>query len=60
LASETTALPWFAIGGINGENVDHVLEAGAKRVTVSGAVVRAESPRRRLRRGWTASTRTPT
>ncbi len=41
-----TALPWFAIGGINAENVDRVLEAGASRVAVSGAVVRAESPRR--------------
>jgi thiamine-phosphate pyrophosphorylase len=46
LAAESTALPWFAIGGINGENVDRVLEAGASRVAVSGAVVRAESPRR--------------
>ena len=46
LAAETTALPWFAIGGINGENVDRVIEAGATRVAVSGAVVRAESPRR--------------
>jgi thiamine-phosphate pyrophosphorylase len=46
LAAENTALPWFAIGGINGENIDRVLEAGASRVAVSGAVVRAESPRR--------------
>ncbi len=46
LAAETTALPWFAIGGISGDNVDRVLEAGASRVAVSGAVVRAESPRR--------------
>jgi thiamine-phosphate pyrophosphorylase len=46
LAAETTALPWFAIGGINGDNVERVIEAGATRVAVSGAVVRAESPRR--------------
>ena len=46
LAAEMTALPSFAIGGINGDNVDRVLEAGATRVAVSGAVVRAESPRR--------------
>jgi thiamine-phosphate pyrophosphorylase len=46
LAAETTALPWFAIGGIDADNVDRVLEAGASRVAVSGAVVRAESPRR--------------
>jgi thiamine-phosphate pyrophosphorylase len=46
IADETTALPWFAIGGISAENVERVLEAGATRVAVSSAVVRAESPRR--------------
>ncbi|MDR3637374.1 MAG: thiamine phosphate synthase [Isosphaeraceae bacterium] len=45
LAAETTNLPWFAIGGITEENVDQVLEAGATRVAVSSAVVRADSPR---------------
>jgi thiamine-phosphate pyrophosphorylase len=50
LASETTALPWFAIGGINEENVDRVLEAGATRIAVSSAVVRAPSPRRAAQR----------
>ncbi len=46
LAAETTTLPWFAIGGIGAENVDRVLEAGASRIAVSSAVVRADSPRR--------------
>ena len=46
LAAESTALPWFAIGGIGEENVERVLEAGATRIAVSGAVVRARSPRR--------------
>ena len=50
LASETTALPWFAIGGINEQNLDRVLEAGATRVAVSAAVVRASSPRRAAQR----------
>lgn len=45
LAAETTSLPWFAIGGINDENLDRVLEAGALRVAVSSAVVHADSPR---------------
>ena len=45
LASETTTLPWFAIGGINEENLDRVIEAGATRIAVSAAVVRASSPR---------------
>jgi thiamine-phosphate pyrophosphorylase len=44
-AAETTTLPWFAIGGITAENVDQVLEAGATRIAVSAAVVRAKSPR---------------
>jgi thiamine-phosphate pyrophosphorylase len=42
---ETTTLPWFAIGGITEENIDRVLEAGATRIAVSAAVVRAERPR---------------
>lgn len=46
LASESTTLPWFAIGGISEANVDRVLEAGATRIAVSSAIVRAESPRK--------------
>jgi len=42
----TTTLPWFAIGGINEQNLDRVLEAGATRIAVSAAVTRADSPRR--------------
>jgi thiamine-phosphate pyrophosphorylase len=44
-AAEATTLPWFAIGGITEENLDAVLEAGARRVAVSSAVVRADRPR---------------
>jgi thiamine-phosphate pyrophosphorylase len=44
-AAATTTLPWFAIGGITESNLDEVLDAGARRIAVSGAVVRAESPR---------------
>jgi thiamine-phosphate pyrophosphorylase len=46
LAAESTTLPWFAIGGINEDNLDQVLDAGASRVAVSSAVVVADSPRR--------------
>lgn len=46
LAAEMTTLPWFAIGGITLNNLDRVLDAGATRIAVSAAVVRAESPRR--------------
>ena len=45
-AAETTNIPWFAIGGITEENVERVLAAGASRIAVSAAVVRAERPRR--------------
>ena len=45
-AAEVSNLPWFAIGGITEENLDGVLEAGARRVAVSSAVVRAEFPRK--------------
>jgi thiamine-phosphate pyrophosphorylase len=44
-AAEATNLPWFAIGGIGLENIERVLEAGANRIAVSSAVVRAERPR---------------
>jgi thiamine-phosphate pyrophosphorylase len=45
-AAETSSLPWFAIGGIDLSNIDEVLEAGATRIAVSAAVVKAESPRK--------------
>src|SRR5262249_36247663 len=45
-AAETTTLPWFAIGGISEENLDAVLEAGARRIAVRSAVVDADRPRR--------------
>ena len=44
-AAETTNIPWFAIGGITEQNVERVLAAGATRIAVSAAVVRAERPR---------------
>jgi thiamine-phosphate pyrophosphorylase len=44
-AAGATTRPWFAIGGITQENIDAVLEAGATRVAVGAAVVRADRPR---------------
>jgi thiamine-phosphate pyrophosphorylase len=44
--AETTNIPWFAIGGITESNVDRILQAGATRIAVSAAVVRASRPRR--------------
>jgi thiamine-phosphate pyrophosphorylase len=38
-AGEHIHLPWFAIGGINLENLEQVLEAGARRICVVSAIL---------------------
>ncbi len=38
-------LPWFAIGGIGTNNIAAVLDAGASRIAVSGAILTATDPR---------------
>jgi thiamine-phosphate pyrophosphorylase len=38
-AAENIDCPWFAIGGITLENVDEVLEAGARRICVVSAIL---------------------
>ncbi|HVU08204.1 MAG TPA: thiamine phosphate synthase [Verrucomicrobiae bacterium] len=38
-ANENVNIPWFAIGGINLENLDDVLAAGAKRICVVSAIL---------------------
>ncbi|WP_437187207.1 thiamine phosphate synthase [Planctomicrobium sp. SH668] len=43
--AEDTCLPWFAIGGIHGGNLDEVIAAGATRVAVSSAICRSPHPR---------------
>lgn len=43
VASEIS-LPWYAIGGIHLENVDQVLQAGAKRVAISHAICASQDP----------------
>ncbi len=42
--AEEIKLPWFAIGGIDGTNIDQLIDAGATRVAVSGAICGAEQP----------------
>ncbi|HWE91858.1 MAG TPA: thiamine phosphate synthase [Pseudonocardiaceae bacterium] len=37
--------PWFAIGGIDGERLGAVLDAGATRIVVVRAITEAEDPR---------------
>ena len=43
VAAEIT-LPWFAIGGIDTNNLAAVLEAGASRIAISGAILTATDP----------------
>jgi thiamine-phosphate pyrophosphorylase len=56
-----TSKPWFAIGGISLENIDDVIEAGARRVCVVRAITQASDPGHaagqlssRLRAAWKA------
>jgi thiamine-phosphate pyrophosphorylase len=41
-AAENVTIPWFAIGGINLENLGDVLAAGAKRICVVSAILNAK------------------
>jgi thiamine-phosphate pyrophosphorylase len=41
-AAGNVNVPWFAIGGINLENLDDVLAAGAKRICVVSAILNAK------------------
>lgn len=43
-ASLAPARPWFAIGGIDGSNLDQVLDAGARRVVVVRVLTGADDP----------------
>jgi len=40
-ANENVKIPWFAIGGINLQNLDEVLGAGAKRICIVSAILNA-------------------
>ncbi|MFI9489637.1 thiamine phosphate synthase [Promicromonospora sp. NPDC052451] len=45
VAGRAPATPWFAIGGIDAERLDQVLEAGARRIVVVRAITQAADPR---------------
>jgi thiamine-phosphate pyrophosphorylase len=40
-AREQVSIPWFAIGGINFDTVDAVVEAGARSICVVSAILNA-------------------
>ena len=57
--ADVAAKPWFAIGGLDADNLDAVLEAGARRVVVVRAITEAADPEAaartladRLRAAW--------
>ena len=41
-AANNVKIPWFAIGGINLENLGEVLDAGARRICVVSAILNAK------------------
>lgn len=43
-AAAHVEIPWFAIGGINLQNVEEVLAAGAQRICVVSAILNAANP----------------
>ncbi len=45
VASMSSEKPWFAIGGIDADRLDQVLQAGARRVVVVRAITAADDPR---------------
>jgi thiamine-phosphate pyrophosphorylase len=43
-AQENASIPWFAIGGIDAENVGEVIRAGATQVAIVRAIMNADNP----------------
>lgn len=48
-AARTAARPWFAIGGLDLETTQAVLDAGAERIVVVRAIAEADDPERAAR-----------
>ncbi|MCD7100660.1 thiamine phosphate synthase [Pseudoclavibacter sp. 13-3] len=53
------AKPWFAIGGVNAETLEQVLDAGAQRIVVVRAITQADDPEAAARELRTALPRLP-
>lgn len=43
-AAKNCSIPWYAIGGVNIENIREVISAGASRIAVVRAIMAAEQP----------------
>ncbi len=62
-AAEHSQMPFFAIGGIDGDNIEAAIEAGARRVAVVRAIANAADPEvaaRTLREALSSDTRSRT
>lgn len=54
-AASNISIPWFAIGGINIGNVDHVIAAGAERICAVSAILNAPdlaAACREIKKSW--------
>ncbi len=49
-ASENVNIPWFAIGGINTDNVAEVVKSGAARIAAVRAIINSENPEKASRK----------
>jgi thiamine-phosphate pyrophosphorylase len=49
-AAAHSTLPWFAIGGIDEQNLPEVVAAGAQRVAIVRAIMKAEDPAQAVQR----------
>ena len=43
-AVKNATVPWFAIGGIDGSNINDVLQAGAPGIAIVRAIMAADNP----------------
>lgn len=43
-AAEKSFVPWYAIGSVDADNLQEVIDAGAKRVAVVRSLIQAENP----------------
>jgi|ERR1044071_6637535 thiamine-phosphate pyrophosphorylase len=48
-AATNVTIPWFAIGGINPENLEQVISAGARRICVVSAILKSDDITRTCR-----------
>jgi thiamine-phosphate pyrophosphorylase len=53
-ATAHSTLPWFAIGGIDCQNLSQVVQAGAQRVAMVRAIMQAADPKEAVQQALTS------